>query len=199
MIQDNTVTLIFLQKILSITETNRHGSLYPLSPLLEIHQAHKSLPDNHRQPWNINFLVKITLRTMCNTFWLILGLSVLRFSPISVNVINFLQAAINLFDTRVSPRSKIVFKFHDLNKTVTPPIFSIHICAQILKIHMNCCLCVNYAWITRSVPGYHRWHQNMIFFIKKFLKSFLRQYVTYFVYIIDLSMLHFSPISVNRH
>ena len=85
----------------------------------------RSLPGNHRWHQNLLFLVKITLGTMCNTFWLIIGLSVLRFSPISVNVINFLQAAINLFDTRVSPRSKIVFKFHDLNKTVTPPIFSI--------------------------------------------------------------------------
>ena len=49
----------------------------------------------------------------------------LHFSPISVNVLSFLKTDINLFDTRVSPRSKIVFKFHDLNKTVTPPIFSI--------------------------------------------------------------------------
>ena len=35
----------------------------------------------------LDFLVKITLRTMCNTFWLIIGLSVLLFSPIYVNVI----------------------------------------------------------------------------------------------------------------
>ena len=132
---------------------------------------------------------------MCNTFWLIIGLSVLLFSPISVNVINFLQAAINLFDTRVSPRSKIVFKFHDLNKTVTPPIFSIpHLSTNpqnSYELLSLCKLCLDHE-IGARLPQMASKHD--IFFSKK---SFLRQCVTYFVYIIDLSMLHFSPISVN--
>ena len=88
---------------------------------------------------------------MCNIFCLIIDFSVLRCSPMSVNLMGFLWTAINLFDTKVSPSSKIFFKFHDLNKTVTLPILSISelrkYTQNLGKWKINRNVCVNYAWI----------------------------------------------------